>query len=140
MVPVPLFISQFQPHPTIHSPPIIKNSIKNKTKSNAMSTSFSSLPIVSLSALSSTSVEPEELLALSARLDEAFSTTGFVYLTDLPLTFGHDEIFRLCDEFFGPDGLSLEEKMTLAKKTFVKSNENTYRGYINFHFYLHVPR
>ncbi|CZR62522.1 uncharacterized protein PAC_12419 [Phialocephala subalpina] len=94
-----------------------------------MSTSFSSLPVVSLSALSSSSPKPDELAALSARLDEVFSTTGFVYLTDLPLTFNHEDVFGLCDEFFGANGLSLDQKMTLAKKTFVKTNKNTYRGY-----------
>ncbi|KAE8444028.1 hypothetical protein EG329_001157 [Mollisiaceae sp. DMI_Dod_QoI] len=94
-----------------------------------MSTSFSSLPIISLSALSSSPPGPKELSALSAHLDEVFSTTGFVYLNDLPLTYSHEDVFKLCDEFFGPNGLSLEEKMTLAKKTFVKTNKNTYRGY-----------
>jgi len=91
-----------------------------------MSTSFSSLPIVSLSVLSDFGPKPEELEALSARLDQAFSTTGFAYLTDLPLTSTHDDVFRLCDDFFG---LPIEEKMKLAKKTFVKDNQNTYRGY-----------
>ena len=93
-----------------------------------MSTSFSSLPIVSLSALSSSSPSSEELKALSARLDEVFSTTGFAYLTDLPLTYSHDDVFGLCDDFFGQHGLSENEKMKLAKKTFVKDNQNTYRG------------
>jgi len=96
-----------------------------------MSTSFSSLPIVSLSVLSSASPKPEELIALSARLDEVFSTTGFAYLTDLPLPYTHEDVFRLCDEFFGQDGLSTEEKMKLAKKTFVNKNENTYRGFVS---------
>lgn len=99
-----------------------------------MSTSFSSLPIVSLAVLSSASPRPEDFVALSTRLDEVFSTTGFAYLTDLPLTFSHDDVFGLCDEFFGPEGLSAEEKMALAKKTFVKENNNTYRGYIT-----HLP-
>ncbi|KAF8855264.1 putative iron/ascorbate oxidoreductase [Acephala macrosclerotiorum] len=94
-----------------------------------MSTSFSSLPVISLSALSLSYPKSEELAALSSRLDEVFSTTGFVYLTDLPLTFNHEDVFGLCDEFFGGNGLSLDEKMTLAKKTFVKTNKNTYRGY-----------
>ena|SRR6187402_1705428 len=94
-----------------------------------MSTTFSSLPIVSLSALSSSSPTPEDLSALSSRLDEVFSTTGFAYLTDLPLTYTHDDVFGLCDEFFGANGVSTEEKMKLAKRTFVKTNKNTYRGY-----------
>jgi len=95
-----------------------------------MSTSFSSLPIVSLSAISSASPEPEELAVLSSRLDEVFATTGFAYLTDLPLTFTHDDVFGLCDDFFGPNGLPIDEKMKLAKKIFVKENSNTYRGCI----------
>jgi isopenicillin N synthase-like dioxygenase len=98
-----------------------------------MSTSFSSLPIVSLSALSSFSPKPGDFAALSSRLDEVFSTTGFAYLTDLPLTYSHDDIFGLCDEFFGPNGFSNEEKMKLAKKTFVNSNKNTYRGQVLAH-------
>jgi isopenicillin N synthase-like dioxygenase len=107
-----------------------------------MSTSFSSLPIVSLSILSSTYPKPEELIALSARLDEVFSTTGFAYLTDLPLTYTHDDVFGLCDEFFGPDGFSTGEKMKLAKKTFVNENKNTYRGYVfpltyQYHLTIH---
>jgi isopenicillin N synthase-like dioxygenase len=93
-----------------------------------MSTSFSSLPTVSLSALSASNPKSEDLAALSARLDEVFSTTGFAYLTDLPLTYTHEDVFSLCDDFFGPSGLDMEEKMKLAKKTFVKTNRNTYRG------------
>ncbi|TVY80884.1 putative iron/ascorbate oxidoreductase [Lachnellula suecica] len=94
-----------------------------------MSTSFSSLPIVSLSVLSSPSSTPEELIDLSSRLDGVFSTTGCAYLTDLPLTYSHEDVFGLCDQFFGEDGISKDEKMRLAKKTFVKENKNTYRGY-----------
>jgi isopenicillin N synthase-like dioxygenase len=95
-----------------------------------MSTSFSSLPIVSLRALSYPSPRSGELRELSARLDEVFSTTGFAYLTDLPLSFSHSEVFGLCDDFFGQDGLSDVEKMKLAKKTFVPANNNTYRGQV----------
>jgi isopenicillin N synthase-like dioxygenase len=94
-----------------------------------MSTSFSQLPIVSLAALSISSPKQEELVALAARLDQVFSTTGFAYLTDLPLTFSHNDVFSLCDEFF--TGLSMREKMQLAKKTFVNDNANTYRGYVS---------
>ncbi|KAH7314162.1 putative iron/ascorbate oxidoreductase [Rhexocercosporidium sp. MPI-PUGE-AT-0058] len=94
-----------------------------------MSTSFSSLPIVSLAALSSPSPRPEDLTHLASRLNEVFSSTGFAYLTDLPLTYTHDDVFGVCDEFFGPNGLTMDEKMKLAKKTFVPTNRNTYRGY-----------
>jgi isopenicillin N synthase-like dioxygenase len=93
-----------------------------------MSTSFSSLPVVSLSALSSPASQQEDFFELSRRLDEVFSTTGFAYLTDLPLTYTHDDVFRLCDQFFGSNGLSDEEKMKIAKRTFVGKNKNTYRG------------
>ncbi|KAH6716810.1 putative iron/ascorbate oxidoreductase [Leptodontidium sp. MPI-SDFR-AT-0119] len=94
-----------------------------------MSTSFSSLPIVSLAALSSSCSQPEDLETLVSRLNEVFSTTGFAYLTDLPLTYTHDDVFGVCNEFFGPNALSMDEKMKLAKKTFVPTNKNTYRGY-----------
>jgi isopenicillin N synthase-like dioxygenase len=66
-----------------------------------MSTPFLSLPIVSLTALSCLSPSSEVLDAVSSRLDEVFSTTGFAYLTDLPLTYSHDDVFGLCDDFFG---------------------------------------
>ncbi|KAL2061673.1 hypothetical protein VTL71DRAFT_7050 [Oculimacula yallundae] len=98
-----------------------------------MSTSFSSLPIVSLATLrDSVPHSPsntKNFIALSKRLDEVFSTTGFAYLTDLPLAHTHEDVFNLCDKFFGPNGLSTEEKMKVAKKTFVSTNTNTYRGY-----------
>ncbi|KAG9236166.1 putative iron/ascorbate oxidoreductase [Amylocarpus encephaloides] len=93
-----------------------------------MSTSFSSLPIISLSALL-TPGKQEDLLELSSRLDEVLSTTGFAYLTDLPLTYTHEDVFEICEDFFGENGIPDEEKMKLAKRTFVKDNENTYRGY-----------
>lgn len=94
-----------------------------------MSISFSTLPIVSLASLSTPSATTEDFLALSSALDQVFATTGFAYLTDLPLTYTHDDVFGICEDFFGPYGLPLEEKLMLAKKTFVKTNRNTYRGY-----------
>jgi isopenicillin N synthase-like dioxygenase len=96
-----------------------------------MSTPFSSLPVISLSGLSNPDPEQDELIKLSSRLDETFCTTGFAYLKDFPLTYKHKDIFNLCDDFFGPGGLSEEEKMKLAKKTFAKGNKNTYRGYVS---------
>lgn len=95
-----------------------------------MSTSFLSLPIVSLAALSSPSPKPEDLSKLASHLNEVFSTTGFAYLTDLPLTYTHDDVFGVCDQFFGYNGLMMDEKMKLAKKSFVPANKNTYRGYV----------
>ncbi|KFX89189.1 hypothetical protein V495_02805 [Pseudogymnoascus sp. VKM F-4514 (FW-929)] len=94
-----------------------------------MTTSFTTLPIVSLSALSEPHPDPTALSALSSKLNEVFSTTGFAYLVDLPLTYAHEDVFGLCDSFFSSNGLTADEKMRLAKKTFVKSNTNTYRGY-----------
>ena len=98
------------------------------SSSATMSTSFSSLPIISISAFSSSSPKPEELINLAARLDDVFATTGFAYFTDLPLTYTHEDVFGLYNEFFGAQGLSTEDKMKLAKKTFVQTNVNTYRG------------
>ncbi|TLD11950.1 hypothetical protein E2P81_ATG10199 [Venturia nashicola] len=91
-----------------------------------MTTSFSSLPIIDLKALSSPSPSPSDLLALSKALHDAFATTGFAYLANAPLSFNHEDVFRLASEFFS---LPASEKMSLAKKTFEKANKNTYRGY-----------
>lgn len=91
-----------------------------------MTTTFSSLPIVDLSVLSSSSPSPSDLLELSKNLYSVFNTTGFAYLTNAPLTFSHEHVFKLASDFFTvPEA----DKLELAKKTFVKSNKNTYRGY-----------
>jgi isopenicillin N synthase-like dioxygenase len=91
-----------------------------------MTTSFSSLPIIDLKVLSSSSPSPSDLLALSKDLHDAFATTGFAYLANAPLSFNHEDVFKLASEFFSlPD----EEKMRLAKQTFCNANKNTYRGY-----------
>jgi isopenicillin N synthase-like dioxygenase len=91
-----------------------------------MTTSFSSLPIVDLSLLSSTSPSTTQLKALSDQLSTVFATTGFAYLINPPLSFTHDDLFALSDQFFR---LSPADKLAIAKKTFVKENPNTYRGY-----------
>ncbi|KAK2768534.1 hypothetical protein FQN54_000390 [Arachnomyces sp. PD_36] len=93
-----------------------------------MSTSFSSLPIISLKALASTTSidEDEDLKDLSKQLYSVFATTGFAYLTDLPLSFGHEDVFGLARKFFA---LPEEEKMGIAKRSFRRENGNTYRGY-----------
>ena len=91
-----------------------------------MTTSFSSLPIIDLAVLSSSSPSTSDLQGLSDQLRSGFATTGFAYLTNPPLTFSHDDIFKLSGDFFKIDD---EAKMRLAKKSFVKSNRNTYRGY-----------
>ncbi|KAK4502237.1 hypothetical protein PRZ48_005662 [Zasmidium cellare] len=91
-----------------------------------MTTSFSSLPIVDLSILSSNNPSPDTLKTLSQELHNVFATTGFAYLVNAPLTFSHDEVFGLASEFFQ---MEMDQKMRLAKKTFARSNKNTYRGY-----------
>ncbi|KAI1265968.1 Clavaminate synthase-like protein [Xylariaceae sp. FL1019] len=92
-----------------------------------MTTPFSSLPIVDLDALQDDSpLSSSEQQRLSKQLYDVFATTGFAYLINAPLSFTHEEVFRLAKQFFG---LPREEKMTLAKKTFESRNKNTYRGY-----------
>ena len=66
-------------------------------------------------------------MALSARLHEVFATVGFAYLINAPLSFDHEDVFGMAKEFFY---LPEETKMTVAKKTFRKSNTNTYRGQV----------
>lgn len=91
-----------------------------------MTTSFSSLPIIDLSVLSSPSPSPSDLLTLSKDLYNVFATTGFAYLTKPPLSFTHADVFKLASDFFS---LPESDKMQLAKQTFSKTNTNTYRGY-----------
>lgn len=91
-----------------------------------MTTSFSSLPIVDLSVLSKPSPPLEDIQSLSKQLYHVFSTTGFAYLVNSPLNFTHEDIFNLSADFFR---MSDADKAKLAKRTFVPSNRNTYRGY-----------
>ncbi|KAH8690604.1 putative gibberellin 20-oxidase [Talaromyces proteolyticus] len=92
-----------------------------------MSTIFSSLTIVDLAPLQNASGPSiSELQQLSSQLHDVFTTTGFAYLVNTPLTFTHADVFGLALEFFN---LPLEEKMKLAKQSFHKENHNTYRGY-----------
>lgn len=92
-----------------------------------MTTLFTSLPIVDLAALSSDCATEDDLLQLSTRLHEVFATVGFAYLVNAPLSFGHDDVFGMAREFFR---LPEEVKMSVAKKTFRKTNANTYRGQV----------
>lgn len=95
-----------------------------------MATSFTSLPIIDLSPLRHDDVSSppsEEARRLAAQFHDVFATSGFAYLTNLPLSFSHEDVFALSKQFFA---LPAEEKMRLAKRTFVKGNENTYRGYV----------
>lgn len=91
-----------------------------------MTTTFSTLPLIDLSILSRTQSSEQELRALSENLCDVFATTGFAYLVNAPLSFGHEDVFDLASDFFRQ---SETEKLSLAKKTFVPSNSNTYRGY-----------
>lgn len=91
-----------------------------------MTTSFSSLPIVDLSVLSRSTASQEELSSLSKKLYNVFATTGFAYLVNAPLSFNHDAVFDLARNLFS---MQEADKLALAKKMFVSSNRNTYRGY-----------
>ncbi|KAI7510008.1 hypothetical protein KC347_g4704 [Hortaea werneckii] len=91
-----------------------------------MTTSFSSLPIVDLSPLSHPLPSLEDQSRLSKELYNVFATTGFAYLTNAPLTYSHSDVFTLAKDFFT---IPEDEKMRVAKQTFVKGNRNTYRGY-----------
>ena len=85
-----------------------------------------SLPIIDLSPLSSPAPSRATLSSLSSTLSTAFSTTGFAYLTNAPLSFTDNEVFDLAHQFFS---LPNESKMGVARKTFRPHNANTYRGY-----------
>lgn len=97
-----------------------------------MATSFTSLPVIDVGALKDKhqilSSNSPEILSLAKQLSNAFATSGFAYLTNLPLSFTHDDVFGLSKQFFT---LPMEEKMKLGKKSFVKGNENTYRGQVH---------
>ena len=90
------------------------------------------LPIIDLAGLSSSDQSTTDLSDLSSKLStafsisDAFSTTGFAYLINAPLSLSHSEIFTLAYDLFS---VSPESKMTVAKKTFQPENSNTYRGY-----------
>ena len=92
-----------------------------------MSTSSSlPLPLIDLTPLSSPQRSTEALTTLSQSLSNAFSTTGFAYLINPPISFTHAETFSLAHDFFSlPEG----DKLSVAKKTFIQQNENTYRGF-----------
>ncbi|KAF3768129.1 Clavaminate synthase-like protein [Cryphonectria parasitica EP155] len=91
-----------------------------------MTTEFSSLPMVDLTPLSQNPLFTGDLKDLSRQLDNVFTTTGFAYLTNAPLSFSHSEIFDLARDLFD---IPQQEKMKQAKKIFCPSNTNTYRGY-----------
>ena len=91
-----------------------------------MATDFSALPVISLAPLKGDDGPSEDdLNALATRFYDAFATTGFAYLTDYPLSFVDEDVFDLAARFFV---LPEQEKMKLAKKSFRKEHDNTYRG------------
>ena len=96
-----------------------------------MATTFSSLPIVDLSAIKHDNPGPEALADLSGRLHNVFATTGFAYLVNSPLSFGPEDVFGMANEFFS---LPEESKMSVAKRSFNTENQNTYRGYVISHY------
>lgn len=90
------------------------------------------LPIIDLANLSSPNQSNTDVNHLSGQLStafsisDAFSTTGFAYLVNAPISLTHSEIFTLARDLFA---LPHESKMKVAKKTFQPENINTYRGY-----------
>lgn len=90
------------------------------------------LPIIDLANLSLSAQGNSAISHLSSKLStafsisDAFSTTGFAYLINAPLSLTHSEIFALAHDLFS---ISHESKMKVAKKTFRPENGNTYRGY-----------
>lgn len=96
-----------------------------------MTTTFSSLPVVDVGPLGNPEGASEgQLQALGQRLYDVFATTGFAYLTNVPLSFNHEQVFAMSRDFFA---LPQEEKMKLAKKSFRRDHQNTYRGSILLH-------
>lgn len=98
-----------------------------------MTTNFSSLPIVDISALRDADITTKESAQLGDKLYEVFATTGFAYLVNLPLSFDHDEVFSIARQFFT---LPAEQKMQLSRKSFRSDHVNTYRGYASHLEYL----
>ncbi|KAL9636311.1 MAG: hypothetical protein Q9164_002893 [Protoblastenia rupestris] len=86
----------------------------------------SALPIIDLAPLCTLNPSTEVIQSLSQSLSDAFSTTGFAYLINSPISLDHTEIFALAHSFFS---LSLSEKNMIAKKSFCSENSNTYHGY-----------
>jgi len=91
-----------------------------------MTTQFTQLPIVDLSPLHAATPSPNDLERLARELHSVFSTVGFAYLTNVPLSLPEDAVFGLARGFFA---MPEEEKMKLAKQTFRKQHSNTYRGF-----------
>ncbi|CAM0138569.1 hypothetical protein VKS41_007190 [Umbelopsis sp. WA50703] len=91
-----------------------------------MSTAFEKLPIIDLAPLQDPQVSKESLHELAATVRHTFETVGFAYLINHGVNLNHKELFDTAKEFFS---LPQEQKNRIAKKTFVPTNSNTYRGY-----------
>ena len=93
-----------------------------------MATNFSSLPIIDLDTVKNWSGQEvtDEIIKLSSYIRQVFQTVGFGYIVNHGVSYSHDDILRMCKEFFSID---IEAKMALAKRSFVPTNGNTYRGY-----------
>ena len=102
----------------------VQNACSTTRNPIPMATTFASLPIIDVAALKDH--PPQQLPDLSQRLYQVFTTTGFAYLVNPPLSFPHEEVFAMARDFFS---LPLEDKMKLAKQSFRPQNPNAYRGY-----------
>ena len=91
-----------------------------------MTTDFTRLPIIDLSPLSEKQPSAATFHHLKRALHDTFRDVGFAYLTSVPLSFTHSDVFELGQSFFDK---TLPNKMTLAKQVFDRSHSNTYRGY-----------
>lgn len=52
---------------------------------------------------------------MAIQLGNALEKKGFAYLVNVPLTFGHEEVFGLAKKFSSPPE---NEKLRLGKKSF----------------------
>lgn len=90
-----------------------------------MATDFTKLPIIDLCILKKNATK-DELKVLAKQVRDIFETVGFAYIINHQVSVKHSKILELAKTFFD---LPTSSKLKLAKKTFVGSNENTYRGY-----------
>ncbi|KAL8760271.1 MAG: hypothetical protein Q9199_000170 [Rusavskia elegans] len=85
-----------------------------------------SLPVIDLSCLDVCPVSFRNDRELAIQLGNALETKGFAYLVNVPLTFGHEEVFGLAKKF---SSLPENENLRLGKQSFQRNNNNTYRGF-----------
>ena len=84
------------------------------------------LPVIDLSPLSLANPSKDALRSLSQSLHHALSTTGFLYLSNPPLTSAPAATIGLAQSFFS---LPSHIKQNVAKTSFNPDNSNTYRGF-----------